>query len=104
MFTYTNNNIFVQDASVSFGKYKQYHNIPANGNLNQRQPFSLILPATNTATTVRQGTVIEPVINKPPSYQIIDSGMILMKNHISLRDQVYVVLHPLYIYLILYNG
>ncbi|KAK1433429.1 hypothetical protein QVD17_10339 [Tagetes erecta] len=82
-----------QDVSqcLPIGKCKQYHNIPADTIFNQTQPFSLILPGASNTCSARNVTAIEPLIIHPPSYQILDSGMILMKNHISLLDQVEIV-------------
>ncbi|KAI3726626.1 hypothetical protein L1987_66424 [Smallanthus sonchifolius] len=66
------------------GKCKRYYNVPAHG-VHQTQPFSLILP--QSAILACERPAIEPSTNRSTSYEVLESGMILMKNYISLMDQ-----------------
>ncbi|KAK1433430.1 hypothetical protein QVD17_10340 [Tagetes erecta] len=69
------------------GQYKQYHNTSIDLPLNRTQPFGLILPGPINSSSV----IDQSVIIRPTSYEILESGMILMKNHINLNEQVEIV-------------
>ncbi|KAI7742110.1 hypothetical protein M8C21_007251, partial [Ambrosia artemisiifolia] len=68
-------------------RLRQYHQTAAGG-VQQTQPFGLILPG---AQNTRPLTDTKPVTDPPVSHQILDSGMIVLKNYISIRDQVDIV-------------
>ncbi|KAK9078457.1 hypothetical protein SSX86_002514 [Deinandra increscens subsp. villosa] len=82
----------VQDVfhGVVIGKCKRYHNSSANA-LRQTQPFSLILPGAESTNLARESTGIELGNTLPSSHEILGSGMIILKNYISLKDQVDIV-------------
>ncbi|KAK9061970.1 hypothetical protein SSX86_019154 [Deinandra increscens subsp. villosa] len=82
----------VRDAfrRVIIGKCKEYHNISANS-LRQTQPFSLILPGAESTNSACESTMTELASNLTPSHEILGSGMIILKNYISLKDQVEIV-------------
>ncbi|KAI3727023.1 hypothetical protein L1987_66831 [Smallanthus sonchifolius] len=67
--------------SSSFG----YHSIPIAKGLDETQSFSLICPELTTKS------VCETVSSKPSTYEILGPGMILLKDYISLKDQVDIV-------------
>lgn len=66
-------------------KYKPRHKTPAN-DLNQTKPFSLILPrSTDSLSGIKMPE------NLQSSCQVLQPGMVLLKNYISISDQVEIV-------------
>ncbi|VFQ84352.1 unnamed protein product [Cuscuta campestris] len=68
-----------------FGISRQSHNIPFAKGLGETKPFSLICPELTTKS------VCERTASKLPTYNILGSGMVLIKNYLSLKDQVDIV-------------
>ncbi|KAM0001103.1 putative DNA oxidative demethylase [Helianthus debilis subsp. tardiflorus] len=91
--------VFQRHSIVKYS-LRQYHHTPAAATVaadgvHQREPFGLILPgAPNTSSptpNTGSATYTKPVTNRPVSHQILNPGMIVLRNHISIRDQVDIV-------------
>ncbi|KAJ0536604.1 putative DNA oxidative demethylase [Helianthus annuus] len=70
------------------GKFKQCHNTPCAKGSDESQPFSLICCPCFSTDSVCESTSKR---NRSTSYEILGSGVILLKNYISLKDQVDIV-------------
>ncbi|KAJ0709256.1 hypothetical protein HanOQP8_Chr09g0342361 [Helianthus annuus] len=69
------------------GKFKQCHNTTCAKGSDESQPFSLICCPCFSTDSVCESTSKR---NRSTSYEILGSGVILLKNYISLKDQVFV--------------
>nr|XP_043622747.1 alpha-ketoglutarate-dependent dioxygenase AlkB-like [Erigeron canadensis] len=72
-------------ATYSTGTAKQYHQIGGAANFRQTEPFSLILPRNIGNKSTKKKNDAES------TYKILGSGMILLKNYLSISDQVEIV-------------
>ncbi|KAI3785835.1 hypothetical protein L1987_44961 [Smallanthus sonchifolius] len=66
---------------------KQYHSIPLVKDLDETQSFSLICPGLTTKSVCES----ERASSKLSTHKILGPGMILLKDYISLKDQVDIV-------------
>lgn len=86
--------------TFSTGLLKQYHKVPADAS-HQTKPFSLILPKrTDTACERPDNERISKENNVDSSYEILESGMILLKNYLSISDQV-PVFHAVFLFILI---
>ncbi|KAI7740380.1 hypothetical protein M8C21_012727 [Ambrosia artemisiifolia] len=69
-------------------RLKQYHNTPCAKGSVESQPFSLICCPCFSSNSVCEKTSKS---NLSTSYEILGSGVILLKNYLSLKDQVDIV-------------
>lgn len=77
-----------KNQSSTRGNTKKYHEINFD-RYKYEDPFRLIQPRSSKSLCNRRGT--ETKNNIESSFEILGSGMILLKNYISLNDQVAIV-------------
>ncbi|KAJ0894867.1 hypothetical protein HanPSC8_Chr09g0393791 [Helianthus annuus] len=75
-----NNFLYIQDAF--HGPLRHYRKVPFVKVVGE--PFSLITPSNMTKS------VCERTPSKLSTYTILEPGMILVRNYVSLKDQVFV--------------
>ncbi|KAJ0876058.1 putative DNA oxidative demethylase [Helianthus annuus] len=85
--------VFQRRHSIGLRQYHHHTPAAAAAAADGVQPFGLILPpgAPNTSSAT-PNTTTQPVTALPVSHhQILNPGMTLLKNHITIRDQVDIV-------------